>query len=263
MALSGRLRSFTLASGAWSGLLAVVTTTGLHVYSLPAPDQRGARLTFQILDSGLYGVAALAGGVLLAGDDGVVHRLLLSGGRLGSPRTILGSRARSATALRGVGFALAGEGVQVIDATLRPGALLPTVAAEGVGTLSGHLAVLQKNRRRLTLFEFAREPGAVLDSVGTIDLPANVQFRGDALVGSLEAPESVESPRGTKIRVERDAWLAAAWRLPGQYVHVDPAHGRVTILMARARHHCWKLPYRPSQNGLVSRDPCAGRRSLG
>ncbi len=263
VALSGRLRSFTLASGAWSGLLAVVTTTGLHVYSLPPPDQRGARLTFQILDSGLYGVAALAGGLLLAGDDGVVHRLLLSGGRLGNPRTILGSRARSATALREIGFALVEEGVQVIDATLRPRALLPTVAAEGVGTLSGHLAVLQKSHRRLMLFEFGREPGAALDSVGTIDLPANVQFRGDALVGSLEAPESVESPRGTKIRVERDAWLAAAWRLPAQYVHVDPAHGRVTVLMTRARRHCWKLPYRPSQNGLVSCDPCGGHRSLG
>jgi hypothetical protein len=258
VALSGSLRAFALPGGEWANLFAAVTSTGLHVYALPAPDQRRARLTFQILDTGLRGVAALSGGMLLAGDDGVVFRRLQRDGRLGNPRTILGLPARGVTAFRGMGFALVEEGVQVIDAMLRPRMILPARSAQAVGTLAGKLAILHQGGRRLTLFELGRGSDPLPHAGETVDIPAEMRFRGDALVGSLDASETVELPGGNKIPVERDPWLAAAWRLPRQYVHVDQRRGRVTVLMALRRRHCWKLPYTPGPDRLLSCEPCGG-----
>jgi len=245
VAVSGLLRGFAFPGGAWSGLFAAVTSTGLHVYALPAPNLRGARLTFQLLDTGLRGVAALSGGLLLAGDGGVAYRPLLVGGRLGSPRAVLADPARAATALRGIGCVLVEQGVQVLDPALRPRALLAVNGAEAVGTLAGRLAVLQRNARRLALFDLGRESDAMPRAAGSVNLPAGVKFRGDALVGSLEAPDAVALPGGAKVPVERDVWLATAWRLPGQYVHLDAARGRATVFMVRRRRQAWKSPYRP------------------
>lgn len=242
--MSGRLRDFAFAGGIWSGLIAVVTSTGLQVYVLPAPNLRGGHLTFQLLDPGLRGVSVLREGLLLAGDGGVVYRPLLSGGRLGSPSMVLAAPARAATALRGIGCVLVERGVQVFDTALRPRVLLPVDSVELLGTLGGYLAVLQGDGRHLTLFDISRECEAVPRSAGTVNLPASVQFRGDALVGSLESPDMITLPNGSQIPIEHDPWLATAWRLPGQYVHIDSERGHVTVFMVRHRRQVWRSPYR-------------------
>jgi hypothetical protein len=245
VAMSGSLRGFAFPGGAWSGVFAVITSTGLHVYALPAPDLRGARLTFQLLDPSLRGVAAVSSGLLLVGDGGVVYRPLLVGGRLGSPRTVLTAPAQAATALRGIGCVLVEGGVHVLDESLRSRTFIVVRGGVALGTLAGRLAVVQENCQ-LALFDWGLQRDALPHAVGVVKLPARVQFRGDALVGSLGAPEVVALPGGTEVPVERDPWLAAAWRLPGQYIHLDPVRGRATILMVRRRLQLWKSPYRPS-----------------
>lgn len=245
LAMSGELRAFALSGGTWSGLLAAVTTTGLHVYALPAPNLRGARLVFQLLGFGLRGVAALSEGLLLAGDGGVEYRPFLRGGLLGNPHQISTSSSRSATALRGIGCVLVERTVQIIGKSFRPQTRLPVDGAESVGTLAGLLAVVQGKGRRLALFQLGREHDAAPHAAGTVDLPAGIQFRGDVLVGVLDAPESVTLPGEVKAPVERDPWLASAWRLPGQYVHLDIPHSRATVFIVRRRLQTWKSPYRP------------------
>jgi hypothetical protein len=252
LTIGDELRAFALLGGAWSGLLAAVTTTGLHVYALPAPNLRGARLTFQLLDSGMRGVAALAEGLLLAGDRGVEYRPFLRGGLLGNPHHISARPACGVAALHGIGCVLVERGVQIIGNSLRPRTLLPMNVAESVGTLAGLLVVVQTKGRRLALYRLGREHDAVPHAAGTVNLPTGVKFRGDTLVGILNAPESVTLPGEVKAPVERDPWLASAWRLPGQYVHLDIPRGRATVFMVRRQLQTWKSPYRPGRRGVSS-----------
>jgi hypothetical protein len=252
VAINGELRALALPGGAWSGLLVIVTTTGLHVYALPSRNLRGARLTFQLLDSGLRGVADFADGLLLAGDGGVEYRPWLQGALLGNPRSISASPARGAAALRGIGCVLTGRAVQIIGKSLRPQTLLRVDRAEAVGTLAGLLAVVQRKGRKLALFQLGREHDVVPQNVGTVNLPMGVQFRGDMLVGVLNAEETVTLPGNVKTPVERDPWLASAWRLPGQYVHLEIRAGRATVFMVRRQLQTWKSPYRPSALGTSS-----------
>jgi len=176
------------------------------MYAVPAPNHRGTRLTFQLLIPSLRAVSALSGGLLLMGDGGVTYRPLLADGRLGSPRIVFEAPARTGAVVRGVACILVEGGVQILDMDLRPRLLLTVMGAEAVGTLAGYLTVLHGNGG-LTLFDVSGDSEATPRIVGTVDLPVLVQFRGDRLVGALEAPDLVPLPNGVKVPVERDPWL--------------------------------------------------------
>jgi hypothetical protein len=243
VALNGRPRAVAVPQGPRSGLFVMVSSTGLHIYDLSRASVRGARLILQWRDPGLRGVAALPDGLLLAGDGGAIYVPWMAAGRLGRARTILATRALAATALRGVGCVLDERGVHVLDSLMRPRPVLPVEGADTIGTLAGHLAVRQRDGRRLALFELHRDDDATLRAQGSIDLPDGVTYRGDALVGTLEAPDSVTLPGGATVPVQRDPWLAASWRFPGHFVHVDAVRGRATVFTVGERRQMWKQRY--------------------
>jgi len=69
-----------------------------------------------------------------------------------------------------------------------------------------------------------------------------------ALVGTLHAPDSVTLPGGATVPVQRDPWLAAAWRIPGHFVHVDAVRRRATVFAVGERRQVWKQPYRAARH---------------
>lgn len=241
VALSGRLRSCTLsARDGSSGFFAAITTTGLHVYALPAPNFRSVRLTFQILDPGLRGVAALSGGLLIAGDDGVSYRTFLADGRLAGSVRVLATPASAVTVVRGLGCVAVQNGVQILNGARRPWRLMALDDVVMIGTLRGRLAVLKENGSQIALYEPDPNSDDAPTALGVMSVPSVVKFRGDSFIGPVDAPDTVTVPGAGIMPVQRDGWLAGSWRLPRQYVHIDAPQGVLEVFMASRRRQLWK-----------------------